>query len=106
TSCWLFIGAQHPNAHGATLHYASPRLTRDVPQLMENLATDFCSAIEYAKDLRRYDLADLHSKLDHSKKEKEALEAEMQAIVAEKVSQEEVLRVYRDKFGIIDLEHA
>ncbi|KAF8193291.1 hypothetical protein BJ912DRAFT_924484 [Pholiota molesta] len=103
TSCWLFIGAQHPNATGETLHYASARLQRDAPEIAD-IASDFCSTITHAKEVRRRDIIEVTKNLERARQQKADLEARMQAIASEKKSQDETLRRYQEKYGMLDLD--
>lgn len=105
TSCWLFIRAQHPNASGETLHFASARLQRDAPDIGD-IASQFCSQITHAKEVRRRNTIEVTKKLAQARKQKDELQVQMDAIASQNKSHEETLCRYQEKYGILDIESA
>lgn len=41
TNCWIFIGAQHPNASAQFIHYTSPRLRADAMEEIGEVVNSF-----------------------------------------------------------------
>ncbi|KDR65666.1 hypothetical protein GALMADRAFT_30715, partial [Galerina marginata CBS 339.88] len=69
TGCWLFIGAQHPSGAGSTIHYTSPRLLRDAPSRVEDLANDMHQLMTDLLQSRRSDALTLSLQLKKSQVE-------------------------------------
>ncbi|KDR72094.1 hypothetical protein GALMADRAFT_25222, partial [Galerina marginata CBS 339.88] len=69
TGCWLFIGAQHPSSVGSTLHYTSPRLLRDAPSRVEDMANDMHELMTDLLQSRRSDALTLSRQLKKSQAE-------------------------------------
>lgn len=49
-------------------------------------------------------MIEVTKKLEQARKQKADLEAKMEAIASEKKSQEETLRRYQERYGILDIE--
>jgi SMC interacting uncharacterized protein involved in chromosome segregation len=74
TGCWLFVGAQHANATGKPLHYASPRLRKEGHHNTNELATQFLQLIRQVSDARKVDVLELQNKLRRSERDKAQME--------------------------------
>lgn len=74
TGCWLFIGAQHANATGKPLHYASPRLRKDGQMNTNEFATQFLQLIRQVTEARKINVLELQNQLRRSEQEKAVIE--------------------------------
>ena len=65
----MFIGAQHANAKGQPLHYASPRLRKDGRRATDELATQYLELIKQVSEARKVDLLEVSKKLKQSQQD-------------------------------------
>ncbi|KDR65900.1 hypothetical protein GALMADRAFT_27158, partial [Galerina marginata CBS 339.88] len=70
TGCWLFLGAQHTSARGATISYASPRLRTEAQAAAGSLATEFNSAVTSLLSARRTDAVELQRRFEEAQASK------------------------------------
>lgn len=115
TGCWLFIGAQHANAKGPPLHYASPRLRRDGREGTNDLATEFLELMKHVSDARKVDLLEVSTQLRKSQEEATRLqEMKNDAEVKLQTANEELgalkdrnerdaklIREYQERLGLV-----
>ncbi|KDR72063.1 hypothetical protein GALMADRAFT_213511 [Galerina marginata CBS 339.88] len=92
TGCWLFIGAQHPTARSAAIHYASHRLRRDAPGQSGQIATQFCQLTQNLLASKNQDMLQLQTQLEESRKRSEAVENELMAAQKDREGLESKLR--------------
>ena len=111
TGCWLFVGAQHANAAGGALHYASPRLIKDGCQETNDFASQFLQLIKHVSDSRKVDVLELQGQLRKSQQEISAMqesqnstEAKLQAALKEmetlKAISQQQIQQYRANLGL------
>lgn len=111
TGCWLFIGAQHANAVGGALHYASPRLIKDGCQETNDLASQFLQLIKQVSDSRKVDVLELQGQLRKHQQEmasmeesKNSAEARLQVALKEmeqlKMTTQQQIQEYRASLGL------
>jgi hypothetical protein len=111
TGCWLFIGAQHANAQGGALHYASPRLRKDGLQETNDFASQFLQLMKRVSESRKVDVLELQGQLQKSQQEmftmqesKEHTESQLLAALREiemlKATSQQQIEGYRVSLGL------
>jgi hypothetical protein len=112
TGCWLFIGAQHANAVGGALHYASPRLIKDGCQDTNDIASQFLQLIKHVSESRKIDVLELQGQLQKSQQEmaemkesQDFTEAKLQAALKEMetlkaLTSRQQIQEYRSGLGL------
>lgn len=111
TGCWLFVGAQHANALGAPLHYASPRLRKDGRQETNTFASDFLQLMKNVSESRKVDVLKLQGQLrkteldmaimQQSKEQTEAqLHSALQELATLKRTNPQQIQDYRATLGL------
>lgn len=111
TGCWLFVGAQHANALGGALHYASPRLRKDGRQETNDFASKFLHLLKNVSDSRKVDVLELQGQLRKTQQEMSVMqeskidaEARLQAALTEletlKTTNQQKIQGYRATLGL------
>ena len=111
TGCWLFVGAQHANALGGALHYASPRLRKDGRQDTNNFASQFLELMKGVSDARKVDVLALQSQLRKSQQEiaamqqsnvdvQQKLQAALKKIDTMQTTSQQQIQDYRTSLGL------
>lgn len=96
----MFFGAQHVSATAATIHYTSPRLSRDAPDNMELLINQFCQTISKLVHARRTEAMALLNRLQQAEEEKELALAREVEITQKMSEMEALLSSYSSILGI------
>lgn len=100
TGCWLFIGAQHPGGVASTIHYTSPRLYRDAPERMNEIATEYDQLMGDLLASRRSDALELRSQLKQSKEENLKMEAKMGDMETRMLDLARKVQLYSERLGL------
>lgn len=106
TGCWVFLGAQHPNATSGPINYTSSRLRRDAPELTGELVTEWCDLVRALLLARRTDALEVGKRLVATQneaaaraQEAEILKRELAARTAAEVEKDKELEQYRRLYG-------
>ncbi|KAJ3506796.1 hypothetical protein NLJ89_g6668 [Agrocybe chaxingu] len=83
TGCWLFVGAQHPNASRQAIHYASPRLRRDGAQATDELGTSFVDLIRRITVSRQQEAFEMQQELRAAQDREKALTSDVDILSRE-----------------------
>jgi hypothetical protein len=100
TNSWLFFAAQHPNAAGQFIHYASSRLRREAKDDTKELVKQFQATINALMNARRKDALELGRVLESSRQELAQKEEEVRRQGDEIREKDALLAKYKGILGI------